>query len=112
MADEKDEKEVMTRELQRVKVDRFGRSMFRVDGNKLTTVRFGASFFGAEVPETITVSAQGIATQLTRAQRKEAQSAIPKEVAKAARKAAKEARDAVIKAALDKAKAEAAAVPQ
>jgi hypothetical protein len=105
-----DEKEVITKELQRHKIDRHGRSQFRADGNKLTTVRFGASFFGGDVPEKISISAEGIATTLTRAERKEAAAAVPKEVARAARKAAKEARDAVIKAALDKAKAEAGAV--
>ena len=102
-----DENEVQTRELQRVKIDKHGRSQFRVAGNKLTTVRFGASFFGQNVPETITISAEGIATQLSRAERKAATEAVPKEVAKAARKAAKEARDKVIADALKKAKEEA-----
>jgi hypothetical protein len=107
-----DENAIQTKELQRVKIDRHGRSMFRAGGNKLTTVRFGASFFGSEVPETITISAEGMATQLTRAERKAATEAVPKEVAKAARKAAKEARDAVIAQALKKAKEEANAVVQ
>ncbi len=92
--------ETKTQEFTRVKVDKHGRSMYRANGNKNTTIRFGASFFTGEPPTSITLSAPNIATQLTKDQRKAAVAAVPKEVAKAARKAAKEARDAVIAAAL------------
>jgi len=92
--------------LTRVKVDKHGRSMYRIEGNKLTTVRFGASFFSADPPAEIEINAEGMAKAQTKEQRKAAAAAVPKDVAKAARKAAKDARDAVIAAALKKATTE------
>lgn len=47
--------------LKKFKVDKHGRSMFRNEGNKNTTVRFGASFF-TTIPDEIEINADGIAT--------------------------------------------------
>lgn len=48
--------------LTRTKIDKHGRSQFRVKGNKLTTVRFGASFFKGAPPAEISITATGVAT--------------------------------------------------
>lgn len=49
-------------ELTLFKVDKHGRSMYRVNGNKNTTTRFGASFFKAAPPQTIAIESEDMAT--------------------------------------------------
>ena len=46
----------------KVKVDRHGRSMYRIGNSPDTTVRFGASAFAGAPPENIELTADGLNT--------------------------------------------------
>lgn len=87
--------------LSRTKIDRWGRSQYRLNGSNYTTVRFGASFFTGDPPETIgIVGPMSAAAGTSGKKARETMKNIPKHVQKAARKAARDARAAVIAAAM------------
>lgn len=69
-----------TVDLSLFKVDRHGRSMYRANGNKNTTVRFGASFFAGKPADSIQIISTGVATQVGPKQKltKEERAALPK----------------------------------
>lgn len=62
------------------KVDKHGRSMYRLNGNKNTTVRLGASIFEGAPPATIEFDAEGMAKVSEPRKRltKEERAALPK----------------------------------
>jgi hypothetical protein len=50
--------------LTRTKIDKWGRSQYRLKNSNATTVRFGASFFNGKPPDSVTIGAVNIATHV------------------------------------------------
>ena len=82
-----------------VKVDKHGRSQYRLDGNKNTTIRFGASIFAGAPPATIEVTADNFAAvkEPKKKLTKEERAALPKPTAAEKAKQAKERAERAIK---------------